>query len=163
MNKKYIVIASMLLCVMVFPVSAFALPDLVVTTISTGAPSFIGPSEANLPLSVTIRNNGDPTDVRFKISVYVVDSAGKFVKPYTVTASGDRWYPWKTGLARGESYTFRGTLYIGKPGGASLHGQRITIIPRVDSCSGDEFMSDYCRVRESNEANNEMQRSIALP
>jgi hypothetical protein len=56
-----------------------------------------------------------------------------------------------------------GTLYIGIPGGPSLHGQRITIIPRVDSCSGDEFMPDYCRVQESNEANNEYQRAITLP
>lgn len=44
-----------------------------------------------------------------------------------------------------------------------LHGQRITIIPHVDSCSGDEFMPDYCRIRERNEANNEMRRSLTLP
>lgn len=163
MNKKYIVIASLLLCVMIFPVSAFALPDLVVTGIATGAPSFISPSEANLPLSVTIRNAGDATGLRFKLSVEVMDSAGRFVRHFTVTQQSDTWYPWKTGLARGQTYTFRGTLYIGAPHGASLHGHRITIIPHVDSCSGDEFMPDYCRVRESNERNNEMQRGVTLP
>jgi hypothetical protein len=163
MNKKYIIIASLLLLVMIFPVSAYALPDLIVTGIAAGAPSFISSSEANLPLTVTIMNRGDATGVRFKLSVDVIDSAGRFVKPFTVLASGDRWYPWKTGLARGQTYNFRGTLYIGIPRGASLHGQRITIIPRVDSCSGDEFMPAYCRVRESNEGNNENRRSITLP
>jgi hypothetical protein len=163
MNKKYIVIASLFLCVMLFPVSAFALPDLVVTGVATGAPSFMNASEAYIPLTVTIRNSGDATGTRFKLSVDVIDSAGRFVKPFTVPASVDRWYPWKTGLARGESFNFRGTLYIGIPRGASLHGQRITIIPRVDSCSGDEFKPDYCRVQESNEHNNEMQRVVTLP
>jgi hypothetical protein len=34
----------------------------------------------------------------------------------------------------------------------------------ADSCSGDEFMPDYCRVEESNETNNESTPiSIALP
>ena len=161
MTKK--LVAVMLLCIMILATSANGLPDLTVTGIATGSPAFINPSEANLPLTVTVRNAGDATGTRFKLSVDVIDSSGRFVKPFTVPASGDRWYPWKTGLARGESYSFRGSLYIGIPRGPSLHGQRITIIPRVDSCSGDEFMPDYCRVRESNEANNEMRRSITLP
>jgi hypothetical protein len=163
MNKRLDVLAVILLYFMILAVSANGLPDLTVTGIATGAPSFISPSEANLPLTVTIQNTGDATGTRFKLSVDVIDSSGRFVKPFTVPGQSDRWYPWKTGLARGASYSFRGTLYVGIPGGASLHGQRITIIPRVDSCSGDEFMPDYCRVRESNEANNENSRSITLP
>jgi len=163
MYKKLAAIAIVLLYGAVLAISADALPDLRVTGIATGAPSFINPSEANLPLTVTITNSGDATSTRFKLSVDVIDSSGRFVKPFTVPASPDRWYPWKTGLARGATYSFRGTLYVGIPGGPSLHEQRITIIPRVDSCSGDEFMPDYCRVQESNEGNNEMQRSITLP
>jgi hypothetical protein len=163
MNKRLDVLAVILLYFMILAVSANGLPDLTVTGIATGAPSFISPSEANLPLTVTIQNTGDATGTRFKLSVDVIDSSGRFVKPFTVPGQSDRWYPWKTGLARGASYSFRGTLYVGIPGGSSLHGQRITIIPRVDSCSGDEFMPDYCRVRESNEANNENRRSITLP
>ena len=163
MFEKSIVVALFALTLMTFTISANGLPDLTVTSVATGTPSFISPSEANLPLTVTIRNAGDSTSTRFKLSVDVIDSSGRFVKPFTVPASGDRWYPWKTGLARGATYSFRGTLYIGMSGGASLHGQRITVIPRVDSCSGDEFMPDYCRVRESNEANNEYSRSVTLP
>jgi hypothetical protein len=164
MSKKFIAIASLLLCSMIFPVSAAAeLPDLTVTSIITGSPSFISPSEASLPLNVTIMNLGDATGTRFKLSVEVIDSSGKSVKPFTVLGQEDRWYPWKTGLARGEPHNFRGTLYIGSPRGPSLHRQTITIIPRVDSCSGDEFMPNYCRVGESKEGNNEKQRSLTLP
>jgi hypothetical protein len=163
MYKKSDVLAAMVLYFIILAVSANGLPDLTVTGIATGAPSFISPSEANLPLTVTIQDIGDATGTRFKLSVDVIDSSGRFVKPFTIAGQSDRWYPWKTGLARGASYSFRGTLYVGIPGGASLHGQRITIIPRVDSCSGDEFMPDYCRVRESNEANNDNRRSITLP
>jgi|WetSurMetagenome_2_1015567.scaffolds.fasta_scaffold238665_1 hypothetical protein len=163
MYKKIEVLVAILLYGTILAMSSNALPDLTVTGTATGAPSFINPSEANLPLTVTIQNLGDATGTRFKLSVDVIDSSGQFVKPFTVPGQGDRWYPWKTGLAREEQYSFRGTLYLGRPGGPSLHEQRITIIPRVDSCSGDEFMPDYCRVRESNEGNNENRRSITLP
>jgi hypothetical protein len=164
MKKEFVILFLILMSSAIFPVSTFALPDVVVTGIAVGSPSFISPSEANLPLTVTIMNQGDATATRFKLSVEVVDSSGKFVKPFTVPSSGDRWYPWKTGLARGATYSFRGTLYIGIPRGPSLHGQRITIIPYVDSCSGDEFMPDYCRIRESNERNNNTnQRALTLP
>lgn len=163
MHKKFVTIISILLFGTVLATSANGLPDLRVTGFAAGVPSFVNPSEANLPLTVTIANQGDSTSSRFKLSVDVITSSGRFVKPFTVPGQSDRWYPWKTGLARGVSYSFRGTLYIGIPGGPSLHGQRITIIPKVDSCSGDEFMPDYCRVRESIEANNEYQRSITLP
>jgi len=163
MKKKFIILFSMLIFSAVFPAATFALPDVVVTAIATGAPSFINASEANVPLTVTIMNIGDATSTRFKLSVDVIDSSGKYVKPFTVPGQSDRWYPRKTGLARGESYSFRGTLYIGIPRGPSLHGQRITIIPYVDSCSGEEFMPDYCKIRESNERNNTNQRMVTLP
>jgi hypothetical protein len=164
MKKKSFIMFTVLLFCVFLPIYAFALPDLVVTGIATGTPAFISPSEANLPLTVTFTNLGDSTSTRFKLSVEVVDPSGKFVKPFTVPASADRWYPWKTGLPRGATYSFRGTVYLGIPGGASLHGKRITIITHVDSCAGDEFLPDYCRIRESNEANNHTyQRSITLP
>ena len=146
----------------ILAMSSNALPDLTVTGTATGTPSFISSSEATLPLTVIISNLGNATGTRFKLSVDVIDSSGRFVKPFNVPG-GDRWCPWRAGLARGATHSFRSTLYIGLPGGSSLHGQRITIIPRVDSCSGDEFMPDYCRVWESNEANNENRRSVTLP
>ncbi len=163
MRKAFIIIPSIVLLSTILATSANGLPDPRIGSIAAGTPSFVNPSEANLPLTVTIQNPGDTTNTRFKVSVDVIDSSGRFVKPFMVADSSDRWYPWKSGLARGASYSFRGTLYVGIPGGSSLHGQTITIVPRVDSCSGDEFMPDYCRVRESNERNNEVQRSVTLP
>jgi hypothetical protein len=85
------------------------------------------------------------------------------VKPFTVPGQGDIWYPWLNGLARGASTSLRGSLSIGIPHGTDPHGKRITIIPLVDSCSGDEFMPDYCRARERNENSNVMQKDVSLP
>ena len=119
MSKKLMAIAVIILCLAILAASASGLPDLTVTAAATGTPSFISASEANLPLTVTISNQGDATGTRFKLSVDVIDGSGKFVKPFTVPGQADRWYPWKTGLARGATYSFRGTLYIGIPGGPS--------------------------------------------
>jgi len=83
MNKKHILIASILLSIMIFPVSASAVPDLIVAGITTGPPSFISSSEVSLPLTVTIMNVGELTGTRFKLSVEVIDSSGRFVRPYT--------------------------------------------------------------------------------
>jgi len=63
-------------------VSSTALLDLTVTGTATGTPSFINPSEANLPLTFTISNLGDATGTRFKLSIDVIDSSGRFVKPF---------------------------------------------------------------------------------
>jgi hypothetical protein len=101
MHRKSVAIAIVMLYITILAISANGLPDQTVTGIVAGAPSFISPGEANLPLTVTIMNPGDATGTRFKLSVDVIDSSGRFVKPFTVLGLGDRWYPWKTGLARG--------------------------------------------------------------
>jgi hypothetical protein len=162
MTRKSIAYMAVGLMLMFLAASAEVLPDLKVIDVSTGEPSFINASEAVLPLTVTIKNTGGPTATRFKLSVDVIDSAGKLVKAFRCPGQEDRWYPWKTGLARDAKYTFRGSLYIGKPGGPSLHGQTITLIPRVDSSSGDEFVADYGRVQESDEGNNESRIMVRL-
>lgn len=138
------------------------LPDLRVTRITAGTPTFEeNGREANVPLMVTIKNFGGDTTNRFKISTdVIVGDGGRFVKPFTV--SEDIWYPWQNGLGAGEEATFSGNLYIGHPSGPSLYGQSAIIIAMVDSCSGDEFMPDYCRVQESDETNNEKEITIEL-
>jgi len=93
MYKKFVALALILLYSIVMTISADALPDLTVTSIATGTPSFINPSEANIPLTVTISNRGDATTTRFKLSVDVIDSSGRFVKPFTVPASPDSGIP----------------------------------------------------------------------
>jgi hypothetical protein len=61
MFKKSIAMILLVLTVITLATSANGLPDLTVTSVATGTPSFISPSEANLPLTVTIRNAGDST------------------------------------------------------------------------------------------------------
>ena len=36
------------------------------------------------------------------------------------------------------------------------HGVAVSVSALADSCSGDEFMPDYCRVNESDERNNSL-------
>jgi len=138
------------------------LPDLRVTQITAGTPDIkSNGKEANVPLAVTVKNFGGSTSNEFKISTDVkVGTGGMFVKPFTVPGQRDIWYPRQNGLGAGEEITFSGNLYIGTPSGPSLYGQKAAIVAMVDSCSGDEFMPDYCRVKESNEVNNEGQTSI---
>jgi hypothetical protein len=64
MHKKSIILAGILLYTYRFSDVSQGLPDLTVTAIPTGAPSFISASEANLPLTATIRNAGDTTSTR---------------------------------------------------------------------------------------------------
>jgi len=141
------------------------LPDLRVTQITAGTPDIESNGrEANVPLKVTVKNFGGSTSSEFKISTDVkVGDGGMFVKPFTVPGQPDMWYPRQNGLGAGEEATFSGNLYIGTPSGPSLYGQKATIVAMVDSCSGDEFMPDYCRVKESSEVNNERQTSIEFP
>jgi hypothetical protein len=144
--------------------SAVRLPDLKVTQITAGTPSFEEDGAvANVPLTVTIKNFGGATSEMFKTSVDVIVGDGmRYVRPFTVPGQSDTWYPWQSGLGEGEEATFTGTLMIGVPSGESLYGQKATIIAKVDSCSGDEFTPEYCRVEESDETNNENEASVQL-
>ena len=139
------------------------LPDLRVTEVEAGTPSFEdNGNEANVPLKVTIKNFGGSTSNSFKISTdVIVGDGGRFVNPFSVPGQDDVWYPWQEGLGAGKEATFSGDLHIGHPSGTTLVGEVATIIATADSCSGDEFMPDYCRVEESNEENNEMGMCLA--
>jgi hypothetical protein len=57
-------------------------------------------------------------------------------------------------LASGAEETFEGVLQF------SRGGRAVSVWARADSCSGDEFMPDWCRVAERNEGNNQ---SAAIP
>jgi len=141
------------------------LPDLRVTQVTAGTPNIENNGkEANVPLKVTVKNFGGSTSNEFKVSTDVkVGDGGMFVKPFTVPGQPDMWYPRQNGLGAGDEVTFSGNLYVGHPSGPSLYGQKANIVAMVDSCSGDEFMPEYCRVKESNEVNNERQTSIEFP
>jgi hypothetical protein len=124
-------------------------PDLIVESfVVTGTPTVVG-STVEVPVSVTVKNQGDASATTFKVSTEYTSSTGTFVMAFTVPGQANIWYPFTPGnLAAGSSVTFDGkvTFIIG--------GETVTARAVADSCSGDEFMPAYCRVDESDETNN---------
>ncbi|HWQ18525.1 MAG TPA: hypothetical protein VN455_02030 [Methanotrichaceae archaeon] len=140
------------------------LPDLRVTQVNPGTPTFDGDGSARIPLTVTIKNFGRSTDTRFKISTDAqVDGSQRYVRAFTVPGQSDIWYPWQNGLAGGAEATFTGNLIIRSSPGESLAGKGVAISTMVDSISGDEFIPESGRVMESNEENNVLDARVQLP
>ncbi|MEN8182477.1 MAG: CARDB domain-containing protein [Myxococcota bacterium] len=127
-------------------------PDLVVTTIeSDGTPIVNADNSAEVPIQVVVRNQGSAAADVFKTAVDYTGSQGTFVVAFTVPGQTDIWYPHTSGsLAAGAEESFAGILTFHP----SVHGETLGLHAVADSCSGDEFMPDYCRVQESDEANN---------
>jgi hypothetical protein len=139
-------------------------PDLVVPEIrTTGVPRVLSDGRTEVPVRVIVRNQGTAPAGIFKSSVEYTSpaNADPFTVAFSVTGQADIWYPWTSApLGPGEQQTFNGTLTLHK----SARGQTVSVHATADSCSGDEFMPDWCRVLESNEANNESSTlSIVLP
>lgn len=141
---------------------AAKLPDLVVTSITTsGSPRAVSTAAGNVvevPLTVVVKNQGPVPAGAFKVSTdFTKPGGGTFAVAFTV--GGSVWYAQLTGLAAGASQTITGKLSFL----SSVHGA-VTVKATVDSCSGDEFMPAECRVKESNETNNQSSSiSITLP
>ncbi|RMG27973.1 MAG: hypothetical protein D6730_06125 [Bacteroidetes bacterium] len=127
-------------------------PDLVVENFEiTGSP-FVQSGRIHLPVKVVVKNQGSlPADV-FKVSVAYTGADGiEYVVAFSVPGESSLWYPFTQGpLAAGASATFEGVLI------SSFweNGQSIRLRATADSCSGDEFMPEYCRVDECDETNN---------
>lgn len=122
--------------------------DLVVTSLKvTGSPKINSKGSFEVPVEVTIRNNGKSTAGIFKVSL-------EYNKGYTVafTAPGDNsWYRFSKGSLRsGRTERLSGVAVLSP----KLSGQTVYLRAVADSCSGDELMPKYCRVNESNENNN---------
>ncbi|MEC4684469.1 MAG: CARDB domain-containing protein [Nitrospirota bacterium] len=137
-------------------------PDLVVTTLEVTGPSVINAENSvEVPIRVVIRNQGNASADTFKTAIDYTEPKGTFVVAFTVPGQTDIWYP-KTSspLASGGEVTFSGKVTFHP----SLHGVTVSLNAIADSCSGDEFMPDYCRVNESNEENNKSTSiSLTLP
>lgn len=138
-------------------------PDLVVTTLEATGPATVDTTNSvQVPIRVIVENRGgSPADV-FKVSTeYESPEGPAFTVAFTVPGQSDVWYPFtNTRLAEGSSITLEGEITFNE----SLHGVTVPLIAIVDSCSGDEFMPDHCRVEERDEANNRSSAiSISLP
>lgn len=138
------------------------LPDLVVPILNATGPATINPQgEVEVPIQVTIRNQGGSPANIFKVSTEYTGPNGTFVVRFTVPGQGSIWYPYtRAPLATGSDIAFTGKV-IFHP---ASQGLAISLRATADSCSGDEFMPGYCRVEEKDEGNNvSTPLSILLP
>ena len=127
------------------------LPDLVVITFKGSGPVEYVSGRYEVPVRAIIRNQGGLKADIFKIATEYTGSSGTFVAPFTVEGQTSVWYPYTSApLVPGGDVTFVGKVILPD----SLAGQAFSLNAIADSCSGDEFMPDYCRVPESNEGNN---------
>lgn len=148
-------------------------PDLVVTGIeATGAPFTIRGRGIALPLRVVVRNQGLAAAVVFKVAVEYtsgnISPGSSFVIPFIADSTndvdpGNQYYPFtRNPLAAASEVTFSGTVLFN----AAEAGAAVSVRAIADSCSGEEFTPDYCRVNESDEGNNmsgSIQASLPSP
>jgi hypothetical protein len=133
------------------------LPDLVITLETRQAndadlalmgqyPDFVGVAVR----AIVVNQGGQPADL-FKVSIDGAASDGTFVRAFSVLGQEDLWYPHTSEqLFPGKSIIFDGVVLFP----AALNGQQIIMVATADSCSGEEFAPDVCKVNESDEENN---------
>jgi len=135
-------------------------PDLVATTlVITGSASVTTEGNVEVPIRVVVKNQGKAAADIFKVATEYTGSRGTFVVAFTVPGESDIWYPFTdASLPPGGQVTYDGKVTFLSSGG----GETVSLKATADSCNGDEFMPDYCRVEESNEGNNDS-TSISIP
>ncbi|HOY19240.1 MAG TPA: hypothetical protein PLC89_18170 [Haliscomenobacter sp.] len=129
------------------------MPDLIVTNfVQTGA-SFNSPNgTVQVPVTVTVKNVGQAPAAIFKVGIDYQHPNGQiYPVMFTVSGQSNAYYPFTNSpLAAGAVLTYQGVLVFS----ANLRGNTLSAKAIADSCSGDEFMESYCRVKESSETNN---------
>jgi hypothetical protein len=138
------------------------LPDLVVTTLQTTGPATLVPHVGiTVPVRVVVRNQGGAAADIFKVSTEYTLGNGTDVVPFTVQGQDNTWYPFTdTPLAAGSEVAFVGVVTFDY----YLQGETVPLWATADSCAGDEYMPEYCRVEESDEENNASARiPVQLP
>lgn len=137
-------------------------PDLIVTTLEkTGVATINAQNSVEVPIRVVVKNKGDADAKIFKTATHYTGSAGKYVVAFTVPGQSNSWYPYSNSpLEPGSEVTHNGKVTFHP----SVHGETVSLTATADSCSGDESMPEHCRVKESDEANNESSAiSVSLP
>jgi hypothetical protein len=151
-------------------------PDLTVVTlvIDNARPKIVG-DEIRYPVSVAIMNQGDASVTgadpgpKFKIAATAIEPKGNSYRvamkcrPWSYQFRrddgsidhgrvDDPWYCWSPGIGRKHVQLFHGELIFH----SSKRGHDVQVKVKVDSCAGDEFKPSYCRIKESDENNNEL-------
>lgn len=137
-------------------------PDLVVVSLLTTGAATVNPDgNIEVPIRVVVRNQGNVAADTFKVSTEYTGPDGTFAVAFTVPGQDNVWYPYTSApLAAEDEVTFTGAVTFPP----ALQGQEVSLRALADSCAGDEFMPDYCRVQERDEGNNGSDAiSISLP
>ena len=137
-------------------------PDLVVSSFEiTGTPSIDIENRVVVPVRIVVKNQGAADADVFKVSTSYTGSRDTHVVAFTVPKRGHPWYPYTwDSLEAGAELELNGTVTFDP----SLHDTTVALVAIADSCSGEEFMPDYCRIIESEEENNQSGAlSVALP
>ena len=139
-------------------------PDLVVTSLEETGYSGVDLEGRPVVLArVVIRNRGGSAADIFKVSTEYnrVGEPYTYGVAFTVPGQGSISYPFTSApLAPGDEVSFEGKVTFP----SYMQGVDVEIRALADSCDGDEFKPDYCRVEESNEGNNVSSSiSVLLP
>jgi hypothetical protein len=127
-------------------------PDLVISSVEVSGVISVINDQIEIPLTMVVRNEGGKGADIFKVAVEYTGPRGTFVIPFTVANQENSFYPFTSApLKPGEEVSFVGQISL--DGG--LLGEEVTLQAMVDSCSGEEFVPEFCRVEESEEENNE--------
>lgn len=103
-----------------------------------------------VPLRITARNQGGEPAGGFKLSVFGSANDGDFLRPFIpYDGQGDFYIFFDGELPPGGEVVFEGAVAFS----SDVKGEAKVYV-EVDSCAGQEFPPEGCRVRESDEGNN---------
>jgi hypothetical protein len=113
--------------------------------------SLVGQGFTYMPLRITVTNRGGLDTGPFKIAIQGrTENSDTFTRPFFLNGDPQSYYVNVENLAPGGQAQFDG--FVGFLGGEP--GTTAWATAEADSCYGDEFMPDYCRVQEYDESNN---------
>lgn len=139
-------------------------PDLVVIELEViGSPSSTAEGDIQVPILVTVENQGDAGAEPFEVAIEYTSTADNFTfssSPNRRPGENTIWSGVTDGpLPPGESVTFEGLLRFSP----NLAGARVTLAALADTCQ-PRGMPASCRIREADEDNNVSRRvTLTLP
>lgn len=136
-------------------------PDLIITLLEATGTATVLEDRIEVPIRVVVRNQGTAAATLFKTGIDYTIPRGTFPRPFRVPGQRDIYYPHTSrALAPRATITFNGKVTFK----LSERGQTVRLKAIADSCSGEEFAEESCRVNESNESNNQSREiSLQLP
>ncbi|MGH2705235.1 MAG: hypothetical protein ACRDJ4_09095 [Actinomycetota bacterium] len=136
-------------------------PDLVASGfVPIGQPTVNAQGAVEVPARVVVRNQGGASAGPSKVSVEFTglpgDPDAEIVVPFTVEGQRSPWFPHTGSIEESGTVNLDGKIVFHP----NLHGVRLTVTATADSCTGEPNAEDQCRVKESDETNNQ---STAVP